>query len=64
MKVLKVTDGKISLSIKQADENASSERPQRGDRAPRRRDNNGPTSYKEEGNATTGLGALLKDIKL
>lgn len=64
VKVLKVADGKISLSIKQADENGGSDRPQRGDRAPRRRDNNGPTSYKEEGNATTGLGALLKDIKL
>lgn len=54
-KVLKVADGKISLSIKDAEEN----------RAPRRERDNGPSvSYKDEGAATTGLGALLKGIKL
>ena len=54
-KVLKVADGKISLSIKDAEEN----------HAPRRERDNGPSvSYKDEGAATTGLGALLKGIKL
>ena len=75
VKVLKVADGKISLSIRQADEkgdrpsrdrgdrdNRGRDRGDRGDRGSRR--NQGPTSYKDEGAATTGLGALLKDIKL
>jgi len=54
-KVLKVADGKISLSIRDAEDNP----------APRRDRDNGPSiSYKDEGAATTGLGALLKDIKL
>ena len=75
VKVLKVADGKISLSIRQAEDRP--ERPSRdrdrgdreggrgrdrGDRGSRR--NQGPSSYKDEGAATTGLGALLKDIKL
>ncbi len=54
-KVLKVADGKISLSIRDAEDNP----------APRRDRDNGPSiSYKDEGAATTGLGALLKGIKL
>ncbi|MBR0381719.1 MAG: S1 RNA-binding domain-containing protein [Eubacterium sp.] len=63
VKVLKVENGKISLSIRDAQERG--DRPERKDRdgAPRRREN-GPSSYKDEGSVTTGLGALLKDIKL
>ncbi len=55
VKVVKVTDGKISLSIRDAEEHS----------APRReRDNRPSVSYKDEGSATTGLGDLLKGIKL
>ena len=76
VKVIKVDDGKISLSIRQADEkgdrpprdrgdrdNRGRDRGDRGDRGGSRR-NQGPSSYKDDGAATTGLGALLKDIKL
>jgi small subunit ribosomal protein S1 len=53
-KVIKVADGKISLSIKDAEDAP----------APRREKESHSFSYKDEGAATTGLGALLKDIKL
>jgi small subunit ribosomal protein S1 len=54
-KVIKVADGKISLSIKDAEDTP----PQ-----PRREKESHSFSYKDDGAATTGLGALLKDIKL
>lgn len=54
VKVLKVENGKISLSIKAAQDeepqDASEEKPS--------------VSYKDEGSASTGLGALLAGIKL
>ena len=53
-KVIKVADGKISLSIKDAEDAP----------APRREKESRSFSYKDDGAATTGLGALLKDIKL
>lgn len=54
-KVIKVADGKISLSIKDVDDTP----------APPRREKDGHSfSYKDDGGATTGLGDLLKDIKL
>ena len=53
-KVLKVADGKISLSIKAAE-----------DQEPAPKAKEEPAiNYKDEGNATTGLGALLAGIKL
>lgn len=53
-KVLKVADGKISLSIKAAE-----------DQEPAPKAKEEPAiKYKDEGNATTGLGALLAGIKL
>ncbi len=54
VKVLKVENGKISLSIKAAEEPA----PSKKEEAPE------VVSYKDEGAATTGLGALLAGIKL
>ena len=57
-KVVKVADGKISLSIKDAEETTSAPRRERD------RDRGPSISYKDEGAATTGLGALLKGIKL
>lgn len=54
-KVLKVQDGKISLSIKDAEETQA---------APKREKDGPSVSYKDDGAATTGLGALLKNIKL
>jgi small subunit ribosomal protein S1 len=54
-KVLKVQDGKISLSIKDAEEAPA---------APKREKEGPSVSYKDDGAATTGLGALLKNIKL
>ncbi len=72
VKVLKVEDGKISLSIKQADENYvprkrggdkdQGSRPAR--RSGGRRGDKEPTSYKDEGEATTSLADLLKGIEL
>lgn len=54
-KVLKVADGKISLSIRDAEDAP----------APRRDRDHGPSaSYKDDGAASTSLGALLKGIKL
>ena len=53
-KVLKVADGKISLSIKAAEDQEP---------APKVKDEPA-INYKDEGNATTGLGALLAGIKL
>ena len=54
MKVLKVENGKISLSMKALEEVAPEE------------DTNGEetVSYKDEGDATTGFGALLAGLKL
>ena len=54
VKVLKVENGKISLSMKALEEVAPEE------------DTNGEetVSYKDEGDATTGLGALLAGLKL
>lgn len=52
-KVLKVADGKISLSIRDAQE-----------AAPRKEKDTPSVSYRDDGAATTGLGALLADIKL
>ena len=58
-KIIKVADGKISLSIRQAEDRPEQPR----DRKPGRK--SAPSaSYKDEGSATTVLGALLKDIKL
>lgn len=52
-KVLKVEDGKISLSMKAVEESAPAE------------EIDEPSiTYKDEGSATTGLGALLAGIKL
>lgn len=71
VKVLKVEDGKISLSIKQADDNYvprsrgdkdQGSRPAR--RSGGRRGEKEPTSYKDEGEATTSLADLLKGIEL
>lgn len=62
VKVLKVADGKISLSIRQAEDGANEEAPAKRER--RERTDRGPTSYKDEGSASTNLGALLKGIKL
>lgn len=53
VKVLKVADGKISLSIKDAQDNE-----------PEEKDNAPAITYKDEGSASTGLGALLAGIKL
>lgn len=54
VKVLKVENGKISLSIKAAqDEEPQTEREEKPS-----------VSYKDEGSASTGLGALLAGIKL
>lgn len=53
-KVLKVADGKISLSIKAAEDQEP---------APKAKEELA-INYKDEGNATTGLGALLAGIKL
>lgn len=53
VKVLKVENGKISLSIKAAMENE--ENPEK--EAP-------SITYKDEGSASTGLGALLAGLKL
>ena len=53
VKVLKVADGKISLSIKAAQ-----------DAEPVKEKETPSISYKDDGNATTGLGALLSGIKL
>ena len=54
VKVIKNEDGKISLSMKALEEVAPEE------------DTNGEetVSYKDEGDATTGLGALLAGLKL
>ena len=54
VKVLKVENGKISLSMKALEEVAPEE------------DTNGEetVSYKDEGDATTGLGSLLAGLKL
>ena len=53
-KVLKVADGKISLSIKALE-----------DQEPAPQEKEEPAiNYKDEGNATTGLGALLAGLKL
>ncbi|MCI6859336.1 MAG: S1 RNA-binding domain-containing protein [Eubacterium sp.] len=53
VKVLKVENGKVSLSIKAAE-----------DVAPAEEKESPAVSYKDEGSATTGLGALLAGIKL
>lgn len=52
VKVLKVENGKISLSIK-----AAADQEETPDEAP-------SITYKDEGNASTGLGALLSGLKL
>ena len=53
VKVLKVADGKISLSIRDAQ-----------DAEPVKEKETPAVTYKDEGSATTGLGALLAGIKL
>ena len=53
--VLKVENGKISLSMKALEEVASEEEDTSGEEV---------VSYKDEGDATTGLGALLAGLKL
>lgn len=55
MKVLKVENGKISLSMKALEEVAPEEEDTNGEET---------VSYKDEGDATTGLGALLAGLKL
>ena len=55
VKVLKVENGKISLSMKALEEVASEEEDTSGEEV---------VSYKDEGDATTGLGALLAGLKL
>ena len=55
VKVLDVKDGKISLSIKATDEKAPVEELPKDE---------GPREYRADGEATTGLAALLKNIKL
>ena len=56
VKVIGKKDGKISLSMKQAVETEAAPAP--------RKEKEPSFDYKEEGNATTGLAALLKGIKL
>ena len=53
--VLKVENGKISLSMKALEEVAPEEEDTNGEET---------VSYKDEGDATTGLGALLAGLKL
>ena len=55
VKVLKVENGKISLSMKALEEVAPEEEDTSGEEV---------VSYKDEGDATTGLGALLAGLKL
>ena len=55
VKVLKVENGKISLSMKALEEVAPEEEDTNGEET---------VSYKDEGDATTGLGALLAGLKL
>ena len=55
VKVLKVENGKISLSMKALEEVAPEEEDTSGEEV---------VSYKDEGDATTGLGALLVGLKL
>lgn len=55
VKVLKVENGKVSLSIKAAEDLLPADADTEGGET---------TSYKDEGAATTGLGALLAGIKL
>ncbi|MCR4672527.1 MAG: S1 RNA-binding domain-containing protein [Lachnospiraceae bacterium] len=77
VKVLGVKDGKISLSIRAAEENGETrqrrndrfERSERSDRpersySSRPRKEKEPVSYKDEGKATTNLGSILANIKL
>ena len=52
VKITKVEDGKISLSMKEASEVINKEMDEE------------IYDYKEEGQAVTGLGALFKNIKL
>ena len=54
VKVLKVENGKISLSIKAAQDEEPQDTPEE----------KASVSYKDEGSASTGLGALLAGIKL
>lgn len=54
VKVLKVENGKISLSIKAAQDEEPQDAPEE----------KSSVSYKDEGSASTGLGALLAGIKL
>ena len=53
--ILKVENGKISLSMKALEEVAPEEEDTNGEET---------VSYKDEGDATTGLGALLAGLKL
>lgn len=63
-KVIKVADGKISLSIKALHADSAAPAPKK-ERPRRERKNAEPSfNYKDEGNATTGLGALLAGLKL
>ena len=55
VKIIGVKDGKISLSMKEAKEQQEKVVEDISEI---------PTEYKSGGNATTGLGALLKNIKL
>ena len=52
VKITKVADGKVSLSMKEASEVINKDMDEE------------VFDYKEEGQAVTGLGALFKNIKL
>ncbi len=60
VKVLKVADGKISLSIRQAEDRDSAP----AQRRRRDHDDKPAVTYKDDGAATTSLGSLLSGIKL
>lgn len=72
VKILELKEGKLRLSIKATEESTSdgNERPARqrreggGRRDNNRSENSGPSNYKDGGEATTGLGSLLANIKL
>lgn len=66
VKVINKKDGKIGLSMKQADESytARPARAPRGDRGDRERSDREPREYKEEASIGTSLGDMLKGINL
>ncbi len=65
VKLIAIKEGKLSLSMKALQEApARSDRPSRGYRDRRDRDEKDTFKYKETGKATTNLGDLLKNVKI